>query len=205
MAFSFKPVDSAFYELFKSSANQLVVGANLLGEMFAEGGDRAAIAKRMQEAEHDADVITHEIVKRVNSTFVTPFDREDIYDLASQLDDCMDFMEEAVDRAMLYDVHTLPGESSEIIAVVQRCAELTAASIPNLQGMKDLEDYWIEINRLENTADKHYRRTTATLFSGEYEALEVLKYKDIVDSLEHAADAFESVANVIEQIHVKES
>lgn len=205
MAFRFKPADLAFYELFTNSADQLVRGASLLAEMFTEGSDRVAIAKRMQEAEHDADVITHEIVKRVNSTFVTPFDREDIYDLASQLDDCMDFMEEAVDRALLYDVHTLPGESTEIIGVVQRCAELTAASMPKLQGMKDLEEYWIEVNRLENTADKHYRRTTAKLFSGQFEALEVLKYKDIVDSLEHAADAFERVANVIEQIHVKES
>ena len=205
MAFRFKPVDSAFYELFTQSAEQLVKGSNLLAEMFTEGSDRASVAKQMQEAEHQADLITHEIVKRVNSTFVTPFDREDIYDLASQLDDCMDFMEEAVDRAMLYDVHTLPGEAADIIGVVQRSAELTAASMPKLQSMGDLEEYWIEINRLENAADKHYRRTTAKLFSGQYEALEVLKYKDIVDSLEHASDAFESVANVVEQIHVKES
>lgn len=205
VAFRFKPVDSAFYELFSRSATQLVTGANLLAEMFSEGSDREAVAKRMQEAEHDADQITHDIIKRVNSTFVTPFDREDIYDLASQLDDCMDYMEEAVDRAMLYDVHVLPDGATEIINVVQRCAELTADSMPKLQGMKGLEEYWIEINRLENTADKHYRRTTAKLFSGQYDALEVMKYKDIVDSLESACDAFETVANVVEQIHVKES
>ena len=205
MAFRFKPVDSAFYELFTKSADQLVTGAQLLAEMFGGNGDRAAIAKRMQEAEHEADQITHEIIRRVNSTFVTPFDREDIYDLASQLDDCMDFMEEAVDRAMLYDIATLPGEATDIIDVLHRQAELTSASMPKLQGMDGLEEYWIEINRLENTADKHYRRTTAKLFSGQFEALEVLKYKDIVDSLEHASDAFEKVANVIEQIHVKES
>lgn len=205
MAFRFKPVDSAFYELFTKSANQLVTGSQLLAEMFGGNADRAAVAERMQQAEHDADLITHEIIRRVNSTFVTPFDREDIYDLASQLDDCMDFMEEAVDRAMLYDVDTLPGEATDIIGVIQRQADLTSESMPRLQGMDGLEEYWIEINRLENTADKHYRRTTAKLFSGQYEALEVLKYKDIVDSLEHASDAFEKVANVIEQIHVKES
>ena len=89
--------------------------------------------------------------------------------------------------------------------MLQRCAELTADAMPKLQSMKDLEEYWIEINRLENTGDKSYRRILANLFSGEHEALEVLKLKDIVDSLEHAVDAFEKVANIIEQIHAKES
>ncbi|RYG18352.1 DUF47 family protein, partial [bacterium] len=142
MAFRFKPVDSAFYELFSQSATQLVIGSQLLAEMFGGTADRADVAKRMQDAEHDADQITHDIIRRVNSTFVTPFDREDIYDLASQLDDCMDFMEEAVDRAMLYDVDTLPGEATDIIDVIQRQAELTAASMPKLQGMDGLEEYW---------------------------------------------------------------
>ena len=205
MALRFKPVDTAFYSLLTSSAAQLVDGASLLAEMLGEGNDRKDIAKRMRDAEHHADETTHEIVRRVNSTFVTPFDREDIYALASGLDDVMDFMEEAVDLVLLYEVETLPAELADQVEVLQRCAELTAESMPRLQSMKDLEEYWIEINRLENAGDKSYRRILAKLFSGQYDALEVLKLKDIVDSLEHAIDAFEKVANIVEQIHVKES
>jgi predicted phosphate transport protein (TIGR00153 family) len=205
VALRFKPVDTAFYTLLASSAAGLVDGAALLAEMLGDGNDRKAIAARMRDAEHNADETTHEIVRRVNSTFVTPFDREDIYALASGLDDVMDFMEEAVDLTLLYEVEHLPVELAEQVEVLQRCAELTAESMPRLQSMKDLEEYWIEINRLENAGDKSYRRILAKLFSGSYEALEVLKLKDIVDSLEHAVDAFERVANIIEQIHVKES
>jgi predicted phosphate transport protein (TIGR00153 family) len=205
VALRFKPVDTAFYTLLTSSAAQLVDGASLLAEMLGDGNDRQDIAARMREAEHNADETTHEIVRRVNSTFVTPFDREDIYALASGLDDVMDFMEEAVDLVLLYEVESLPAELAEQVDVLQRCAELTAESMPRLQAMKDLEEYWIEINRLENTGDKSYRRILAKLFSGAYDALEVLKLKDIVDSLEHAVDAFERVANIVEQIHVKES
>ena len=141
----------------------------------------------------------------MNSTFVTPFDREDIYALASGLDDVMDHMEEAVDLVLLYEVESLPAEFAEQVEVIRQCADLTAETMPSLKSMKDLEDYWIEINRLENTADKHYRRILTMLFGGQYEALEVLKLKDIVDSLEAAVDAFESVANTVEQIAVKES
>ena len=205
MALSFKPVDSAFYDLLTIAATHLVDGAAILAEMLGESVDRVAIASRMRDAEHQADETTHEIAKRVNSTFVTPFDREDIYALASGLDDVMDFMEEAVDMTVLYEVGVLPAELAEQVDVLQRCAELTAEAMPRLKSMKNLEEYWIEINRLENAGDKSYRRILAKLFSGQYDALDVLKLKDVVDSLEHAVDAFEKVANIIEQIHAKES
>jgi predicted phosphate transport protein (TIGR00153 family) len=201
----FRPVDTTFYDLFTQQATHLVHGAGLLAEMLGEGNDREGIAQRMRDAEHQCDETTHAIVRRVNSTFVTPFDREDIYSLASKLDDIMDYMEEAVDLVLLYEVEHLPSELANQVEVIQRCAELTAESMPRLQTMKDLEEYWIEINRLENAGDKSYRRILAKLFSGKYEALEVLKLKDIVDSLEDGIDAFESVANIIEQIAVKES
>jgi predicted phosphate transport protein (TIGR00153 family) len=205
VALSFKPVDSAFYDLLTIAATHLVDGAAILAEMLGESVDRVAIASRMRDAEHQADETTHEIAKRVNSTFVTPFDREDIYALASGLDDVMDFMEEAVDMTVLYEVGVLPAELAEQVDVLQRCAELTAEAMPRLKSMKNLEEYWIEINRLENAGDKSYRRILAKLFSGQYDALDVLKLKDVVDSLEHAVDAFEKVANIIEQIHAKES
>ena len=205
MALRFRPADTTFYDLFTQSASHLVGGADLLAEMLGEGSDREVIAQKMRDAEHAADETTHDIVRRVNTTFVTPFDREDIYALASSLDDVMDFMEEAVDLTLLYEVVELPKELANQVEVIQRCAELTAASMPRLRTMQDLEEYWIEINRLENLGDKSYRRILAKLFSGKYEALEVLKLKDIVDSLEDAIDAFESVANIVEQIAVKES
>ena len=206
MKFRIRPVDVTFYDLFRESSEHIVVGAELLAEMLAaDSGDREDIAKRMREAEHAADETMHGIVKRVNTTFVTPFDREDIYSLASGLDDIMDMMDEAVDLILLYEVKTMPAELSNQVEVIQRCAELTREAMPRLQSMGDLEDYWIEINRLENQGDKSYRRTLANLFSGDFKAIEVLKLKDIVTSLEGAIDAFEKVANIIEQIVVKES
>ncbi len=205
MPLRFRPVDNTFYDLFTTSANQSVKGAALLAEMLVDGSDRQHIAERMREQEHLADDATHDIIKKVNKTFVTPFDREDIYDLASGLDDIMDFMEEAVDLVLLYEVHTLPSEVAEQVEVIQRCAELTSEAMPRLKSMADLEEFWIEINRLENAGDKTYRRILAKLFGGGYEALEVLKLKGIVDSLEEAIDAFEKVANTIEQIALKES
>ena len=205
MRLRFRPVDTTFYDLFTQQATHLVHGAGLLAEMLGEGNDREGIAQRMRDAEHQCDETTHAIVRRVNSTFVTPFDREDIYSLASKLDDIMDYMEEAVDLVLLYEVEHLPSELANQVEVIQRCAELTAESMPRLQTMKDLEEYWIEINRLENAGDKSYRRILAKLFGGKYEALEVLKLKDIVDALEGAIDAFETAANIVEQIAVKES
>jgi predicted phosphate transport protein (TIGR00153 family) len=205
VALRFRPADTTFYDLLTESASHLVEGASLLAEMLGDGNDGADIARRMRGAEHEADETTHAIIRRVNTTFVTPFDREDIYALASGLDDVMDFMDEAVDLVLLYEVHRLPKELANQVDVIQRCAELTADAMPRLRTMQDLQEYWIEVNRLENLGDKSYRRILAKLFSGKYEALEVLKLKDVVDSLEAAIDAFERVANTVEQIAVKES
>jgi predicted phosphate transport protein (TIGR00153 family) len=159
----------------------------------------------MRDAEHAADETTHEIVRTVNSTFITPFDREDIYALAAGLDDVMDLMDEVVDMLLLYEVKELPAGLSEQVDLIRRCAEVTADAMPRLRTMKELSEYWIEINRLENAGDKNHRRLRAHLFSGEYKAMEVLKLKDIAETLEAAIDAFEKVANTVEQIAVKES
>jgi predicted phosphate transport protein (TIGR00153 family) len=200
-----RPIEASFYDLFSESAGHLVDGAALLAQILDDDADRAAIADKMADAEHAADETTHRIVKQVNSTFITPFDREDIYALASSLDDVMDYMEETVDLINLYQVKSLPAEFAGQVEVLQRAAQLTAEAMPRLRSMKDLEEYWIEINRLENQGDKSYRRILADLFSGNYKTLEVLKLKDIVDALEKAIDALESVANTVEQIAVKES
>jgi predicted phosphate transport protein (TIGR00153 family) len=203
--FRIRPVETTFYELFTEMANHLVLGADLLAQMLDTGTDKESIGEQMREAEHQADETTHKIIKRANSTFITPFDREDIYRLASSLDDVMDFMEETVDLVGLYELGDLPADFAPQVEVLQRATQLTAEAMPRLRTMKDLEEYWIEINRLENQGDRSYRRILAKLFSGNYKSLEVLKLKDVVDSLEHAIDALESVANTVEQIAVKES
>ncbi|MEY9876091.1 putative phosphate transport protein (TIGR00153 family) [Streptacidiphilus sp. MAP12-33] len=200
------PRETSFYDLFASSASNLVNGSKLLLELLgADVSARAEIADRMRAAEHAGDEFTHAIFHQLNSSFITPFDREDIYALASSLDDIMDFMEEAVDLTVLYEVDALPKGVEQQIEVLARAAELTAAAMPNLRTMDNLTEYWIEVNRLENQADQIHRKLLARLFSGEYEAIEVLKLKQIVDVLEEAADAFEHVANTVETIAVKES
>ena len=205
MALRLRPTDTSFYELFTISAQHLVTGAGLLAEMISDDADREDVAKQMREAEHICDENTHAIVRRVNSSFVTPFDRSDLYALASGLDDVMDDMDEVVDLILLYEVVDLPKEVLNQVEIIQRCAEITAEAMPKLRAMTDLDEYWIEINRLENSGDKSYRRTLAKLFSGDFKAIEVLKLKDIITSLEGAIDAFEKVANIVEQIAVKES
>ncbi len=205
MRFRIRPTETSFYDLFSEMAAHLVTGANLLAQMLDSDTDKAALGEQMREAEHQADETTHRIIKRANSTFITPFDREDIYRLASSLDDVMDFMEETVDLIGLYELGELPADFAPQVEVLQRATQLTAEAMPRLRTMKDLDEYWIEINRLENQGDRSYRRAVAKLFSGSYKSLEVLKLKDVVDSLEHAIDALESVANTVEQIAVKES
>jgi predicted phosphate transport protein (TIGR00153 family) len=192
--------------MFATSGQNLVTGASLLKELLgASMEERKDIAERMRAAEHAGDEATHAIMRQLNETFVTPFDREDIYRLASSLDDVMDFMEAAVDLVVLYNISELPPEIADQVDVLERAAELTADAMPRLRSMKDLSEFWIELNRLENQADQVYRRLLARLFSGEYDALTVLKLKEVVDQLEAAADAFEHVANTVETIAVKES
>ncbi|MEP6761837.1 MAG: DUF47 family protein [Sporichthyaceae bacterium] len=206
MRLNLRPSKTSFYEMFATSGQNLVVGARLLKELLgADPSQRKEIAEKMRGAEHAGDEATHAIMRELNETFVTPFDREDIYRLASALDDVMDFMEAAVDLVVLYNIAELPPEVADQVDVLERAAELTAEAMPRLRGMKDLKEFWIELNRLENQADQVYRRLLARLFSGEYDALTVLKLKEVVDQLEAAADAFETVANTVETIAVKES
>ena len=205
MRFRLTPREDSYYDMFADAANNLVTAARLLVEMLSDGADREDIAEKMRACEHAGDESTHAIMRRLNETFITPFDREDIYRLASTLDDAMDFMEAAADLVVLYRLDTLPKEIVRQVEVLERAAELTAEAMPRLRSMKDLSEYWIEINRLENQADQIYRRLLAKLFAGEYEALTVLKLKEVVDQLEQAMDAFEHVANTVETIAVKES
>jgi uncharacterized protein len=200
------PRDTTFFDLFAASAQHLVTGANLLGQMLgADQPTRKEIGKRIAEAEHHADEATHQIMRRLNQTFVTPFDRDDIYMLASSLDDCMDFMDEAADLMVLYKVGELPARVADQVQVLQRAAELTAEAMPRLRSMDSLSEYWVEVNRLENQADKIHRKLLAQMFDEIADPILLMKLKEIVETLEDAADAFEKVANAVETIALKES
>jgi uncharacterized protein len=206
--FSLRPTEGAFYEYFSRAAANLVRGTELLTELALPEADVQSVSERLVEVEHDSDTITHELYKKINSTFITPFDREDIYRLGSQLDDVMDHLEAVGSLIYLYGLTQLPAlprEMHELIDVLDQQAKLTAESMPRLRALKDLEDYWVEINRLENDGDRAYRMLLVRLFSGEYDALTVLKMKEVADEMEAACDAFEHVANIVETIAVKES
>jgi uncharacterized protein len=208
VGFRLTPKENGFYDLFAKSASFLVQGSRELTTILGvEPAEREVVAKRMREIEHGADEATHEIIRKVNSSFITPFDREDIHGLASTLDDCMDLMDAAVDLIVLYRIGALPAGVSDQVEVLVRMSELTAEAMPRLRSMKDLSEYWIEINRLENQADQIYRRLLAGLFNGDFgsDAITVMKLKEVIEELESAADAFEKVAHKVESIAVKES
>jgi predicted phosphate transport protein (TIGR00153 family) len=206
--FKLRPSDDAFYEFFSRAAANLVRGTGLLNELALPDADVQSISERLVEVEHDSDAITHELYNKINTSFITPFDREDIYRLGSQLDDIMDHLEAVGSLLYLYGLTrmpSLPREVHEIFDVLDQQAKLTAAAMPRLKSMKDLSEYWVECNRLENEGDRAYRMLLVRLFSGEYDALTVLKMKEVADELEAACDAFEHVANTVETIAVKES
>jgi predicted phosphate transport protein (TIGR00153 family) len=206
--FKLRPSDDSFYEFFSRAARNLVTGTELLSELAVPGVDVQSVSERLVDIEHDSDAVTHELYKKINSTFITPFDREDIYRLGSLLDDVMDHLEAVGSLLYLYGLSSLPvlpREMHELVKVLDQQARLTAKSLPGLKAMKGLKDYWVECNRLENEGDRAYRMLLVRLFSGEYDALTVLKMKEVADELEAACDAFEHVANTVETIAVKES
>jgi predicted phosphate transport protein (TIGR00153 family) len=203
-----RPSDDTFYEYFSRAAANLVRGTALLTELALPGVDMQSVSERLVEVEHDSDAITHELYNKINTSFITPFDREDIYRLGSQLDDIMDHLEAVGSLLYLYGLTKLPilpREVHEMVNVLDQQAKLTADAMPRLKTMKNLKEYWVECNRLENDGDRAYRMLLVRLFSGEYDALMVLKMKEVADELEAACDAFEHVANTVETITVKES
>jgi predicted phosphate transport protein (TIGR00153 family) len=208
VGFSLRPTDNSFYELFKRAAANLIRGTELLTELASAQADVASISERLVEVEHDSDAITHELYNKLNTSFITPFDREDIYRLGSGLDDVMDHLEAVGSLLYLYGLTSLPSlprEMHEMVTVLDRQARITVDGVSKLKAMKNLKEYWVECNRLENEGDRVYRMLLVRLFSGEYDALTVLKMKEVADELEAACDAFEHVSNTVESITVKES
>ena len=212
MAFRLTPHERGFYPLFTRAAENIAVAADELAKLVTgEPADRAALAARVKEAERAGDDLTHEIMIKINTTFVTPFDREDIYRLASALDDVIDAIEEAADRIVLYRLGTLPDGIVGQVEILQRAAAVTAEAMPRLEKMAELQEYWIAVNSLEDEADTVYRTLLGDLLAppdpapSATDVLNLLKIKEVVETLEEAADAFETVANTVESIAVKEA
>lgn len=201
------PRDDAFYQLLADSARHSVAAAELLTQLLGSSpAEREELAPRLKEVEHEADEATHAIIHKVNTSFVTPFDHEDIVELAASLDDCTDHMESVGQTVVLYRMNGLMPAITDLMQVIVRMAELTAEAMPRLATMKKLRDYWVEINRLENEGDAIYRGLLRDLFGGEVtDPVEIIKHKDIIERLEMAADAFEQVAHRVESIAIKES
>ena len=201
-----------YFDLLTELGEHLVTGADLLAQIVgSDPAGRTPLAQQMRDVEHLADESTHAIIRHLNKSAATPFDRDDLYDLTSAMDDCMDSMEEATDAIVLYRIGELPEAVPEQVGVLQRAAELTAAAMPQLHSMNGLESYWIEVNRLENQADRIYRGLNRDLFTDPQYlttpagVVELIKLRTVIDCLEAAADHFERVANVVESIYLKES
>ncbi|MFN2594395.1 MAG: DUF47 domain-containing protein [Actinomycetota bacterium] len=196
--------ETTFFDLFEQMAAKVSQGADELVELLHDFTDVDRKTGRVLDTEHEGDEITHEIIRRLNTTFITPFDREDIHQLASSLDDVLDHIEAAAEDLQLYGIETpLPQIVSQAETLAQ-AAKTTSEAMPGLRKMKNLDEYWVEINRLENEGDRSYRRTIAELFSGDYKAMDVLKFKEVIEEIEQGIDRLEDVANTIESIFLKQ-
>jgi len=191
--------------MFTEAGQNVAASAEALAGLLDPNANREAIANELREREHANDSVTHRIMRQLNTSFVTPFDREDIYRLASALDDVVDAIEAAADFIVLADVGKLPALMAEQIDLLRRSAGETAEAMSRLKTLHDLEPYWVEVNRLENEADRVYRKLLSRLFSGDYDALTMVKLREVADGFEDAADALEHVAHAVETIAVKES
>jgi predicted phosphate transport protein (TIGR00153 family) len=197
------PRSHDFYELFDRAAANMAETAELLNKLMTDFRDPEAAHAEIRQREHEGDEITHEIMRALNTTFVTPFDREDIHHLASSVDDILDGMEAVADLLVLYHIEQILPEMRQQAEVLARAADQTYQAMTQLRGFSGLDRYWVEINRLENEGDRVYRKTVAHLFSGEFKAMDVLKWKDLVEQLEAAIDGCEDVANTLESIVLK--
>jgi uncharacterized protein len=194
-----------FFDLFEESASNLLAATDELRSLVHEYADVELRARRIAEREHDGDEVTHAIIRLLNTTFVTPLDREDIYGLATALDDVLDAIEAASDLFVLHHIEEPRPEMRAQTEVLHRAAEQTVQAMKAFRNMRrdNLEPYWVEINRLENEGDKLFRRAIADLFSGDHRAMDVLRWKEVIETLEEALDGLENVSNVIESAVLK--
>ena len=199
------PRDREFFDLFEEAGGNIERATSLLAEMLRDYPERNELAREILIAEQDGDRITHDIIRRLNETFVTPIDREDIYALASHLDDVVDYTEEVADYLGLYKIEAPMSQAQELATVLHQCGRQIALAMPRLRGFKDISHYTVELNRLENDGDRITREAIASLFDTGIDPMVVIRWKDIFERLEEAIDSAESVANILEGIVIKNS
>jgi predicted phosphate transport protein (TIGR00153 family) len=200
---SLVPKDRVFFSLFSEAGSNTLRAARLLKEMLENWPEDKELAREILLAEQEGDRITHDIVRRVNTTFVTPIDGEDIYGLATQLDDIVDYIEETADFMGLYRIEAPMEQAVRMSEVLLQSCEQLAELLEHLRGFKDLERYWIEIHRLENDGDRLYRDAVASLFANGIDPMFVIRWRDIFLRLERAVDATETAAHIVEGIVIK--
>ena len=202
--FRLLPREEQFFDLFERQARHIVESAGQLHEMIFDFSDAAARAAAIKELEHAGDVLTHELIRKINTTFVTPFDREDVYALASRLDDVLDLIEAASDRLVLYRIKGPTSGARALGEVIVKAAAATQAAVGTLRAHSpSYHAHCVETNRLENEADRLLKELIAGLFADVTDPIEVIKWKEIYETLEEVTDRCEDVVNVIEGIMLK--
>jgi predicted phosphate transport protein (TIGR00153 family) len=201
--FSLVPQDRVFFDLFTEAGQNTLRSSKLLRDMMQAWPENKGLGRDLLKAEQEGDRITHDIINRLNTTFVTPIDREDIHGLATQLDDIVDYIEEAADFMGLYKIEAPMDQAVELTEVLVKCCEQLYKLLQNLRGFKDLQDYWIEIHRLENDGDRIYRDAVASLFAERVDPMVVIRWRDIFLRLERAIDSTETAASMLEGIVIK--
>jgi uncharacterized protein len=195
--------DRSFYDAFERHAARIVEAGKLITEIASHPERAVALAKAIKDVENEGDKITHETIARLHKTWITPIDRADIHSLITALDDVLDLIEAVSERVALYEVKVLPEFVVKLADSLQHATIAVDQAIkllPKVKQPKEMLDLCIEINRLENEADDAYRHGLAALFKGDYDAIEVMKLRDIIDNLEAATDRCEDVANILEGI-----
>jgi predicted phosphate transport protein (TIGR00153 family) len=201
----FSSRDREYFDLFEEAGQNILRAADLLDRMLRNYPDSKELAREILICEQEGDRITHDIIDRLNHTFVTPIDREDILALASALDDIVDFTEEVADYLGLYKIEAPMDQAIKLAHVLLQASRQIADAIPRLRGFRDISHYTVEINRLENDGDRITREAVASLFDSGIDPMVVIRWKDLFERLEAAIDAAERVANILEGIVVKNS
>jgi len=197
------PHETTFFAMFNRQAENVHKSAKAMVEMLEHFGDPAAGAEKIKSFEHTGDLFTHDIMMRLNQTFITPFDREDIHELASTIDDVLDLIDAVAARLVMYHITSIKPGVVDLAKTVSEATRNIVDAIRVLEKEDHILDYCIEINRLENQADRQCRALLAELFDQEKDPVQIIKWKEVIETLEFAADKCEDVANVIEGVTLK--